>query len=137
MPELRSLLDEILPLETWKEVEARFVAFRRRHKFVPKKNVMYHLYKAQEVCSSVRLATSDGSRDPLPLIATNKSPVTKINTLCMARLRHCHFNIETSERLVLKKERGQAFAENSCFFKERVPSLLVRRFFIAWDGEVG
>ncbi|CAN0221465.1 unnamed protein product [Ascophyllum nodosum] len=51
MPELRSLLDEILPLETWKEVEARFVAFRRRHKFVPKKNVMYHLYKAQEVRS--------------------------------------------------------------------------------------
>lgn len=49
MPELRKLLDEILPLKTWKEIEARFVAFRKHHKFVPKKNVMFHLYKAQEV----------------------------------------------------------------------------------------
>lgn len=49
MPELRKLLDEILPLKTWREIEARFVAFRRQHKFVPKKNVMFHLYKAQEV----------------------------------------------------------------------------------------
>lgn len=49
MPELRQLLDEILPLQKWKEIESRFVAFRKRTKFVPKKNVMYHLYKAQEV----------------------------------------------------------------------------------------
>lgn len=49
MPELRELLNEILPLKTWKEIDKRFVAFRRRAKFVPKKNVMYHLYMAQEV----------------------------------------------------------------------------------------
>lgn len=49
MPELRELLNEILPLETWKEIDKRFVAFRRRAKFVPKKNVMYHLYMGQEV----------------------------------------------------------------------------------------
>jgi len=50
MPELKKLLDEILTLETWKEIEKRFIAFRRKAKFVPKKNVMYHLYMAQEVC---------------------------------------------------------------------------------------
>ena len=49
MPELRELLQEILPLDTWKEIDKRFIAFRRRAKFVPKKNVMYHLYMAQEV----------------------------------------------------------------------------------------
>lgn len=49
MPELKELLDEILTLETWKEIEKRFIAFRRKAKFVPKKNVMYHLYMAQEV----------------------------------------------------------------------------------------
>lgn len=49
MPELRELLEEILQLETWKEIDKRFIAFRRRAKFVPKKNVMYHLYMAQEV----------------------------------------------------------------------------------------
>lgn len=49
MPELKELLEEILTLETWKEIEKRFIAFRRRTKFVPKKNVMYHLYMSQEV----------------------------------------------------------------------------------------
>lgn len=53
MPQLRELLGEILHLETWKEIDKRFVAFRRRHKFVPKKNVMYHLYMAQQVWSVV------------------------------------------------------------------------------------
>lgn len=53
MPELRDLLEEILPLKTWKEIDKRFVAFRRRAKFVPKKNVMYHLYMAQEVCQTM------------------------------------------------------------------------------------
>lgn len=51
MPELKELLEEILTLETWKEIEKRFIAFRRRTKFVPKKNVMYHLYMSQEVRS--------------------------------------------------------------------------------------
>lgn len=49
MPELKELLEEILPLESWKEIDKRFIAFRRRAKFVPKKNVLYHMYKAQEV----------------------------------------------------------------------------------------
>lgn len=49
MPELRELLQEILHMETWKEIDKCFVAFRRRAKFVPKKNVMYHLYRGQEV----------------------------------------------------------------------------------------
>eukprot|EP00903_Cladosiphon_okamuranus_P019815 g18212.t1 len=49
MPELKELLEEILTLETWKEIEKCFIAFRRKAKFVPKKNVMYHLYMSQEV----------------------------------------------------------------------------------------
>lgn len=49
MPALKELLNEILPLRSWKEIEKRFIIFRRREKFVPKKNVVYHLYMAQEV----------------------------------------------------------------------------------------
>lgn len=49
MPELKELLEEILTLDSWKEIEKRFIAFRRKSKFVPKKNVMYHLYMSQEV----------------------------------------------------------------------------------------
>lgn len=49
MPELKELLSEILTLDSWKEIEKRFVAFRRKAKFVPKKNVLYHLYMSQEV----------------------------------------------------------------------------------------
>ena len=55
MPELKELLEEILTLETWKEIEKRFIAFRRRTKFVPKKNVMYHLYMSQEVRNEYHL----------------------------------------------------------------------------------
>lgn len=49
LPQLLQLLEEILPLDSWKEIDKRFVAFRRRTKIVPKKNVIYHMYKAQEV----------------------------------------------------------------------------------------
>ena len=34
------------------EIEKRFILFRRKTKFVPKKNVMYHLYMSQEVRES-------------------------------------------------------------------------------------
>ncbi|CAN0035776.1 unnamed protein product, partial [Discosporangium mesarthrocarpum] len=47
--ELLELLDEILPMTEWKEIEKRMVAFRKRHKFVPKKNVLLLLYRQQEV----------------------------------------------------------------------------------------
>ena len=49
MPELKELLEEILELNTWKDIEKAFIAFRRKAKFVPKKNVLYHLYMSQEV----------------------------------------------------------------------------------------
>lgn len=49
MPELKELLQEILLLESWKEIDKCLIIFRRRAKFVPKKNVLYHMYKAQEV----------------------------------------------------------------------------------------
>lgn len=59
LPELRELLDEILPLTSWKEIDKRFVAFRRRAKFVPKKNVLYHMYKEQEVGMGQRPSTRE------------------------------------------------------------------------------
>lgn len=65
MPELKELLEEILPLKSWKEVDKHIVTFRRRAKFVPKKNVLYHMYKAQEVKNSTnaqRMFTAIGGR---------------------------------------------------------------------------
>eukprot|EP00638_Chattonella_subsalsa_P009222 CAMPEP_0117757264 /NCGR_PEP_ID=MMETSP0947-20121206/14620_1 /TAXON_ID=44440 /ORGANISM="Chattonella subsalsa, Strain CCMP2191" /LENGTH=604 /DNA_ID=CAMNT_0005577109 /DNA_START=68 /DNA_END=1882 /DNA_ORIENTATION=+ len=46
---LRELVQEILYLESWKEVEKRINIFRKKHKIIPKKNVLYHLYLQQEV----------------------------------------------------------------------------------------
>ncbi|CAM9824861.1 unnamed protein product, partial [Heterosigma akashiwo] len=46
---LRGLVQDILHLENWKEVERVINAFRKKHKITPKKNVLYHLYLQQEV----------------------------------------------------------------------------------------